>query len=244
MYKRQLKYILISEYLKKGIITKFGTESSSRTAVIKNGIDTTSANLTLTSLEKKELRNNLGLKHSDYVVIFVGRIVKEKGIKEVLEAFEMINENNIKLLILGGTEFANNVQSRFEQEIKDKCRKLQDKVIFTGYIDHEDVWKYYQISDLALLPSMWEEPAGLTIIEAMCNGIPVITTNSGGIPEYMNDKYGVMLNRTPKIAEEIVFSINKFYNKEIKVDTNSERKYVLNNFTEENFYNSFVKLLK
>ena len=51
-----------------------------------------------------------------------------------------------------------------------------------------------------MLPSMWDEPAGLTMVEAMASGVPVITTNSGGIPEYSGG-YSVVLERNSELEK-------------------------------------------
>ena len=76
-------------------------------------------------------------------------------------------------------------------EILDRIGR--DKVIFTGYIPHEELPKYYALADLVVLPSTCEEAAGLTVIEAMMMQRPVITTTMGGIPEYTNPECAVLL---------------------------------------------------
>lgn len=63
------------------------------------------------------------------------------------------------------------------------------------------------MADIAVLPSMWEEPFGLTCLEAISCGLPVVITNSGGMPEIIDDKCGFVLKRDEtlpgKIAEHI-----------------------------------------
>ena len=55
--------------------------------------------------------------------------------------------------------------------------------MFTGFINYDQVPSYLKMADIAVVPSMWEEPFGLTVVEAMASGLPLITTRSGGIPE-------------------------------------------------------------
>ena len=87
-------------------------------------------------------------------------------------------------MIVGGSFFGNtNNEDGFIRSLKKKAKCLEDKIFFTGFIPYNNLPDYLQLADIAVLPSMWEEPFGLTIVEAMAAGIPIITTRSGGIPE-------------------------------------------------------------
>jgi len=61
----------------------------------------------------------------------------------------------------------------------------------------------YQLGNVAVLPSMWEEPAGMTMVEAVVSGLPLITTNSGGIPEYIPAELAYMLDRNKDLVKNI-----------------------------------------
>ena len=67
--------------------------------------------------------------------------------------------------------------------MKTKAKIIDYKIVFTGFIPYNQVPNYLMLADIAVLPSMWEEPFGLTIVESMAVGLPLITTRSGGIPE-------------------------------------------------------------
>ena len=60
---------------------------------------------------------------------------------------------------------------------------IKDNVVFTGFVNYDQVLSFLKMADIAVVPSMWEEPFGLTVVEAMAAGLPLITTRSGGIPE-------------------------------------------------------------
>ncbi len=64
---------------------------------------------------------------------------------------------------------------------------MTDKVKFLGYVPHEQLAKYYNIADIYVLTSIWEEWSN-TIMEAMASGVPVIATNVGGNPHLVKDK--------------------------------------------------------
>jgi glycosyltransferase involved in cell wall biosynthesis len=87
-------------------------------------------------------------------------------------------------MIIGGTFYGNaNNEDDFVLTLKEKAKFLKDRIVFTGFVSYEKIPDYLQLADIAVLPSMWEEPFGLTVVEAMAAGLPLITTRSGGIPE-------------------------------------------------------------
>ena len=97
----------------------------------------------------------------------------------------------------------------YQEKIRKLAAELEERVIFTEYVEQQIMPKYYNAADLAVLPSMWDEPAGLTMIEAMACGTPVITTRSGGIPEYVGD-VAYVLDRDENLPQNIAKSINDY----------------------------------
>lgn len=117
------------------------------------------------------------------IVLFTGRLNKEKGIKQLIEAWRYVKTNCAVLLIVGGAFFASNVHNPFEKELATLASSIKG-IKFTGFVDYHEIPILYAISDLVVLPSVWDDPAPLTVIESITAGKPLITTNSGGIPEY------------------------------------------------------------
>ena len=157
-----------------------------KTQTLYNAIDTTNF------FPRKRLilkREDIGLKQNDFVIVYSGRINKEKGVSELIDAILSLKEIiNIKLMIIGGSFYGNAVnEDDFIKSLKSKAQAIEDKIIFTGFVPYENVPNYLQLADIAVLPSMWNEPFGLTIVEAMAAGLPLITTRSGGIPEICED---------------------------------------------------------
>lgn len=130
-------------------------------------------------------RKQLGFSEDDFVIVYSGRINQDKGVSELIDAMLRIKEtSNIKLIIIGGSFFGNtNNEDFFIRSLKEKSKTLEERIVFTGFIPYEDVPYYLHLADIAVLPSMWDEPFGLTIAEALAAGLPLITTRSGGIPE-------------------------------------------------------------
>ena len=66
---------------------------------------------------------------------------------------------------------------------------------FTGYIENQKLYRYYQSADIQVIPSLWEEAAGLIAIEGMLSGLPLIITKSGGMIEYAPSNVAVWIDR-------------------------------------------------
>ena len=173
------KIITVSDYIKGRVATVFPVD---KIETVYNGID-------LKNFTRKDVsrvnRQQMGFVENDFVIVYSGRINKEKGVSELIDAMLFLkNTPKIKLIILGSSFFeSSNNADAFIQSLKEKAKIIEDKIVFTGFIPYNQVPDYLQLADIAVLPSMWEEPFGLTIVEALASGIPLITTRSGGIPE-------------------------------------------------------------
>ncbi len=166
-----------SSYITKRVTTINANDSKCKTVL--NGIDTKRF------YDAKPLpRRILGLEDKDFVIVYSGRLTKEKGILELILAIKHLNVPDIKLLIIGADFYGSNQKdTKFIQLLVKESLEIKKQVLFTGYIDYPKIPSYLKISDIAVVPSMWDEPFGLTVVEAMAAGLPLITTRSGGIPE-------------------------------------------------------------
>lgn len=120
---------------------------------------------------RNEIRDQVGLKNSDFVFGFVGRITKDKGVNEILEAF-VGSQVGAKLLFVGAEEGLNTL----DQQLLQKARTNPD-IIFYGPVT--DVERYFSAIDVLLLPS-YREGFGNVIIEAAAMGTPAIVSNIPG----------------------------------------------------------------
>ena len=173
------KIITVSDYVKKRVST---IQQSDKIQTIYNGID---LGLFSTKDTVPINREKFGFSTNDFVIVYSGRINQEKGISELIDAMlQLIDTPQIKLMILGSTFFNDsNNDNEFTRSLKAKTKRIKERIFFTGFIPYQQVPNYLQLADIAVLPSMWEEPFGLTILEAMAMGLPLITTRSGGVPE-------------------------------------------------------------
>lgn len=151
----------------------------------------------------------------DFTLIFSGRLIPEKGILPLIQAFKIITELqepiNIKLLILGSCSLGNNYQkTSFLQQLTKEAEKIGN-ITFTGYVDYAHISTYLSQADIAVLPSLWDEPFGLTCIEALAAGLPVITTKCGGIPEVVDDSCAILLDANDQLTTNLAHAIMDLY---------------------------------
>ncbi len=131
----------------------------------------------------------------DYL-LFVGRIVEYKGVKE---AIQVAIKTKSRLLIIGQVQAAD--QWFFDTHVKPY---LNDKILYLGMIDHDQLPRYYQKARALLMPVLWEEPFGLTMVEAMACGTPVLAFHRGSIPEVVVDgKTGYVVESVNAMAEAL-----------------------------------------
>lgn len=162
----------------------------------------------------------------DYLLC-AGRIVPEKGIKEAIQVAEATGE---RLLIIGPV-YADH-QDYFDQHIKPH---LNDRILHLGFIDHDQMWRYFQKAKAFLTPVQWEEPFGLMTIEALACGTPVISLRRGAAPEIIVDgKTGFVVD---SIAEMIA-AVGKLAN----IDRRACRAHVEANFSLKNMVDAYEKV--
>ena len=240
----QCKLLLISEYLKKHINEVCGQDMSGQCVLVKNGFDCDRFSQVLSDAEKMALRQKMGIGQEKKIVMFAGRIVATKGIVELTQAFEILGRDDTVLMVVGAHNFGTGQTSEFQMAMEQRFAALGNRVCFTGFVPYEEMWKYYQLADVAALPSVWEEPAGLTMIEACAAGVPLITTKSGGIPEYILGKEALVLERDDLVSH-LVFAITEILdNREIwEEKAIKQKEYVINNYNVKKYYEAFLKAL-
>ncbi len=118
-------------------------------------------------------------------ILLAGRMVPEKGILEACEAAAKILPAfpDWHFDIVGSTHFRTAKPSEYEQKITRILAPISERITQHGYLQETDLSKLQAQAAIALVPSLWQEPAGLTVMEALAHGCALITTDKGGIPE-------------------------------------------------------------
>jgi len=163
--------------------------------------------------KREACRNKYQISDEDVVICFVGRIVEEKGIKELMEALLLLPQNiSFKLLIVGssGSSFGfSNGTTHFFEEVRTLAKQLKSKVLFTGFIPNTEMDNILAAADVSVVPSVYEEPAGLVVIEAMAAGLPLVITKSGGMPEYVTEECAVVIPIDADLITNLSVAIKK-----------------------------------
>lgn len=209
----QVKKVLgVSNYI-VGTLDKFlrehgeGGLKPEQKAVWRNGVDISRFGSDEAKRKAKDFRTKYGINDDDIVFLFSGRLTPEKGAEELLEAFTQVVDQvpNAKLVVAGAFFFNSNIKSPFEQKLHDLAsqHQVEGKIVFTGFVDYSDMPALYEMADVCVLPSIWDDPAPLAVIESLVSGKPLITTRSGGIPEYANDDCAIILERDDQLVEHL-----------------------------------------
>ena len=194
--------------------------------------------------ERKEVCSELGIQKADFVFYFAGRIEKEKGVLELIKAFRRFDKEPVKLLIIGDVSVWNSDRT-YLNSVKEEAEKCEGKVVFVGNVSHEKTALLQSVADVAVLPSLWNEPAGNAMIECMVAGIPLITTNRGGIPEYCPSGRAILVDVTDDIEEDLYREMKKLYqNKSIRDKMHVLEKEIGANYTTEYHYCRIDEVLR
>jgi glycosyltransferase involved in cell wall biosynthesis len=116
-------------------------------------------------------------------VLYVGRVVRSKGVDLLVKAAQILAQKKMrfKVKIVGSSQFdAKDPLSHYEKELRDLAAPLGDKVQFVPAVDRYSVVQEYQQASIFCSPIRWNEPFGLTYLEAMATELPVITAPLGG----------------------------------------------------------------
>ncbi|SFD34380.1 glycosyltransferase family 4 protein [Clostridium uliginosum] len=137
--------------------------------VVPTGIDLSRFQQEISLEEKQEIMSELQINQGDRIIAYVGRIAEEKNISEILTLLPCVIKEfkNIKLLIVGGGPYLNKLKNQVKEQ------NIKDNVIFTGMINAEEVYKYYKMAEIFVTAST-SETQGLTYIEALSSGCPVV----------------------------------------------------------------------
>lgn len=210
--------------------------------VLYNGIDFNKFDTE--KYNKLELRKKYGFKEDDFIFIYSGRLAKEKGVKELIEAFCKVNNNSAKLLIVGRKQKG---QERYYEELLKIAKIKKENIIFKGYVEYEKMPELYNIADIGIIPSICNEAFGLSTIECLACGNPVVVSNMGALPEIINNaKCGKIAIYDENYVENLKENMIYFLNLEREKIKNLKKEAVTTakKYTKEIYIQNFLKLIE
>lgn len=240
--------ILENKYTVKNKLKVIGKGSS-------NGIDTSHFDPKLFSEEQKqELKNSLGIKPDDFVYVFVGRLVKDKGINELVSAFKELGIGNTLIpsppslvphpqspipnpqLLLVGT-FERELDPLLPETLKEI--ETNPNIISVGF--QKDVRPYFAISDCLVFPS-YREGFPNVVMQAGAMELPSIVSDINGCNEIVENGYNgfiIPVQNQEKLHEKMLFLLQ---NSEKRTEiANNSRKKIVENYERNYIWNEILK---
>ncbi len=174
LYCNVCDYVIApAEYVKEELL-EFGVKKP--IAVIPNGVDTNK----FKPGKSNFLRARMGLKTSERIALYVGRLAKEKSVDFLIRSFAKLKQDNVYLAIVGDGPERKNLETLV------KKLKLEKQILFLGFVDHNLLATVYQSADIFVFSST-TETQGMIIPEAMACGLPVLTVKDKVFAQFIED---------------------------------------------------------
>jgi glycosyltransferase involved in cell wall biosynthesis len=213
-------------------------------------------------------------------LLYVGRLVPEKGVHVLIQAFKIVAESRpaLRLDLVGATHrgcylylcpdledpaIASMVEAFFGKRLCDMVRKQltrgsrsyldglvtlageDERIAFRGGVSHAGTIDFYRRASMLVFPSVWQEPSGFPTFEAQACGTPVVSTFSGGIPEYVENGWtGILVPRgeAQKLAQAIAHALDN--HKLARAMGEAGRRRVIEKFSLTVMSRRFVDLIE
>lgn len=183
------------------------------------------------------IRNDLRITEKDFVIGYVGRLVKDKGINELIDAWKVLREKhqNLKLLLVGPIEERDAISEESKRVIES-----DPHIINTGFV--LNAAPYFNVMDVFVLPT-YREGFPTVSLEASSMGVPVLITKATGCTEsIIENETGIFIENDPNdIMEKIEFYIENPQMKQLH--GNNGRNFVRENFEETKIWDVIHKKL-
>lgn len=236
--------ISVSDFAKKSWLQYCDEDTTHSVSVVHNGIDVAKFQREFTEENRKAIRARLGFAPDDFVVLYCGRIIEAKGVLELLKAIQRIDDDHVKLMVVGSPDFAKSSRTPYLDKVQSLVDELGDRVAFTGYVPNDQVYQYSKSADVQVVPSLWEEAAGLVGVEAMAAGLPLIVSHSGGLQEYVPETCSIVVERDESFISSLSDAIVSLReHPELCESMMKNGLLQAEHFSEQTFYDEFVRAI-
>jgi len=199
--------------------------------VIPNGTNLNQWN----PMDKQKARKILGLNSADFILLNVGRIDLTKGVDVLLKAVRMLmpDLNNLKVVIIGSLSGSFSQRDKITPYSRIVLQQAEGlPVDFKGFVSNQsqEFQAYLSAADLFIMPSLFESQ-GNVVLEALSMGVPVVASETGGIPQMVTENVGSLFE--PGNYYELAKQIKYFYNNRDKLESMRRRcrPHIEKNFT-------------
>ncbi len=201
------------------------------------------------SLKVGSKKNKYADKHHKCTTfLYCGRFSREKGLIELIKAFNNLDSSESKLVVLGSPVYKKIFFWKFMNSYSKSVYRLSKKnknIVLIGYVNNEEIYNYYEKADIVVIPTICEEAFGLVAVEAMRASKAIIASNSGGLIEIVNDKCSILVNKN-NIVYELENSMRVLLNDRIRVEKmgNESYKHIKGKYIPDTFYYEIVEIMK
>ena len=165
---------VVSEYIKSRFMEGL-SGGSEKLHVIYNGVNFAQQ----VTFQKKKKQ-----------IIFVGRVIPEKGVLELAKAFKTILPNNLEwtAVFIGARHFGNTKPTtEYERKVLSELESIDAQVEYKNALPYQEVMEHYRAASIAVVPSIWNEPFGRTALEAIISHCALVCSERGGLKEVVGD---------------------------------------------------------
>ncbi|RXQ97395.1 glycosyltransferase [Ancylomarina salipaludis] len=195
-FKKYDRIICVTEFAKKMLNNKSNIPSSN-VVTVYNGFK---GYLNIPeSASKDKIKSDLGISNHEKIILYVGRVIVDKGITQLIKAFQLLDDcmDNCRLVVVGDGD-SNLIDKNIE------------KIVWTGKISQEELAKYYTVADIGIIPSHYEQ-CSYVVLEMMSMKLPVIMSDIPGLNELSSNGSSAFLskiNMENNIIDEVELSNN------------------------------------
>ena len=210
-------WVACSRYMAQWLFDKNGI-APERISVIYTGVDSSRCRplWELTPAERLGLRTRYGVDDPGAVVLlFAGRLVKEKGVQELLDAFERLRAlhgEGVRLLVAGNVRDSDdprNEKAVYGRAVTARMAGMPG-VRWVGSLHPAQMHEFLLAGDVFVLPSLWPDPFPTVMLEAAAAGLPIVAAARGGITEFLEGCPGFEFVTDPADAGQLAASIGGY----------------------------------
>ncbi len=220
--KKLIKYFTISQ----ADLFICHTELSKK-ALIEEGVKENKIEIVRLGVDQSRFHKIPKKKYADITILFVGRLVAEKGILDLYEAFRNLKKSksttNVYLRIVGEGQLRSQLEKNINSDGLQQWVNIEVK-------SYDEMPSVYHDVDIFCLPSKrtktWEEQYGMVLVEAMASGLPVVSTNSGSILEVVGDAGILVEESSPNKLQEVLKRLIESDDLRMKMSSKSEERAI------------------
>jgi len=214
---RVTRWVACSRYIAQWLVRDNGI-AAERVEVIYTGVDAGSRRplWEIPAPERAALRQRLGIADPrTTVLLFAGRLVKEKGVDELLDAYERLRRSHpgkLELVIAGNVRESGdprNEKAVYGKAVTARIAAMQG-VRWIGSLNPEAMHEFLLAGDVFVLPSLWSDPFPTVMLEAAAAGLPIVAAARGGITEFLEGCPAFSFVENPSDPDSLAAAIARY----------------------------------